>query len=344
MRLTHTTGYWKDAAWHAVPLIERGSRDILRVLYVAIFVICSGCHREPPDLTACTRMDIQYTAGALNYFFPYTSMQQGVLSKEESAYIGSFDTWTLTDQEQITAFADRIHEGQYQGRLWDIIDDDSVDITCYKGSERVGSFSMYSKIIVTANKRQFAYPRFLGMRSLAPPQIRPLKVRWECAMNLSRLVSEGLWWGQGHRDFPDPNHWCDAVLAGYRTQHIICGDEGGRKERTYPDPAIASRFMCPGVHAPTDMNDTPSQPDATNSSSPPPVSWMSDYAMNAHCRADSPKDMVFLFESRSGWNQHGGPELFTFDNHDPRGGLVLLNDGTVKFIRTEEELKQLRWK
>jgi hypothetical protein len=35
--------------------------------------------------------------------------------------------------------------------------------------------------------------------------------------------------------------------------------------------------------------------------------------------------------------------LFVFDNHDPKGGLVFLNDGTVKFIRTEEELKQLRW-
>jgi hypothetical protein len=32
-----------------------------------------------------------------------------------------------------------------------------------------------------------------------------------------------------------------------------------------------------------------------------------------------------------------GPDLFTFDNHDPKGGCVLLNDGTVKFIRTKEE-------
>jgi hypothetical protein len=28
-------------------------------------------------------------------------------------------------------------------------------------------------------------------------------------------------------------------------------------------------------------------------------------------------------------------------NHDPKGGCVLLNDGTVKFIRTKEELQQL---
>ena len=77
--------------------------------------------------------------------------------------------------------------------------------------------------------------------------------------------------------------------------------------------------------------------------------------------------MVLLFETKAGWNQHGGPELFTFDNHDTEGiapdvlpslqrssggGCVLLNDGTVKFIRTpvlseaegKEELHALRWK
>ena len=68
------------------------------------------------------------------------------------------------------------------------------------------------------------------------------------------------------------------------------------------------------------------------------------YAMNANCKPDSRGDTVWLFETREGWNQHGGPELFTFDNHDPKGGCVLLNDGTVKFIRTEEELHALRWK
>jgi len=54
--------------------------------------------------------------------------------------------------------------------------------------------------------------------------------------------------------------------------------------------------------------------------------------------------MVLLFETKAGWNQHGGPELFAFDNHDPKGGCVLLTDGTVQFIRTEEELHALRWR
>ena len=66
--------------------------------------------------------------------------------------------------------------------------------------------------------------------------------------------------------------------------------------------------------------------------------------MNPNCKPDSPADMILLFETKDGWNQHGGPELFTFNNHDPKGGCVLLNDDTVKFIRTEEELHQLRWK
>ncbi len=67
------------------------------------------------------------------------------------------------------------------------------------------------------------------------------------------------------------------------------------------------------------------------------------YAMNPYCEPNSPADTVLLFETKAGWNQHGGPELFTFDNHDPKGGCILLNDGTVSFVRTEEELHALRW-
>jgi len=118
----------------------------------------------------------------------------------------------------------------------------------------------------------------------------------------------------------------------------------GKTRRAYPDRVIARRFVCPAVHAPTDANGLYPPPHETDPSSQPADGWVSDYAMNSNCRDGSPDDMVFLFESKPGWNQHGGAELFTFDNHDPKGGLVLLNDGTVKFIRTEEELKQLRWK
>jgi len=118
---------------------------------------------------------------------------------------------------------------------------------------------------------------------------------------------------------------------------------GDKTVRMYPDTYLAGVFTCPGIHACPDIYDYRRVRKASAPSAPVDT-WISDYAMNPNCRADSPKDMVLLFESKAGWNQHGGPELFAFDNHDPKGGLVLLNDGTVKFIRTEEELKQLRWK
>jgi len=100
--------------------------------------------------------------------------------------------------------------------------------------------------------------------------------------------------------------WCDAVWRS--------------RQESNPDPSyVKSPFECPSAH-------------------------VCHYAINPNCKPDSPADTVLLFETKPGWNQHGGPELFTLDNHDPKGGCVLLKDGTVKFIRTEEELKQLRWK
>jgi hypothetical protein len=138
--------------------------------------------------------------------------------------------------------------------------------------------------------------------------------------------------GQSIRPHLDPNHWCDMIVEQYRKPPDV-----------YPDTFIAAVFTCPRGHASPDLWSRLHEARASVPS-PPVDTWTSDYAMNPNCREGSPKDMVFVFESKPGWNQHGGPDLFTFDNHDPKGGLVLLNDGTVKFIRTEEELKQLRWK
>ena len=107
-------------------------------------------------------------------------------------------------------------------------------------------------------------------------------------------------------------------------------------------------FRCAGSvareRASTGANAPPNGADLTLAGMETVRSWVSDYAVNPHCEPNSPADTVLLFEATAGWNQHGGPERFTFDNHDPQGGCVLLNDGTVKFIRTKEELQQLRWK
>jgi len=67
-----------------------------------------------------------------------------------------------------------------------------------------------------------------------------------------------------------------------------------------------------------------------------------NYALNPNCDPSSPKDMVLLFESTSGWNQFGGPELFNTQNHDGEGCNVAFNDGTVEFVKADQ-LKNLKW-
>jgi hypothetical protein len=55
------------------------------------------------------------------------------------------------------------------------------------------------------------------------------------------------------------------------------------------------------------------------------------YSINPDCRPDSPPNVVLIFESRGGWNSFGGSELFTTENHDPDGH-ILLNDGSTSYL------------
>ncbi|MHC4477204.1 MAG: hypothetical protein ACYTEL_16280 [Planctomycetota bacterium] len=66
------------------------------------------------------------------------------------------------------------------------------------------------------------------------------------------------------------------------------------------------------------------------------------YAINPNCEPNSPGDTVLLFETKGGWNQSGGLEILTTQNQYGNGCNVLFNDGTVKFVNTEE-LNKLQW-
>ncbi|HUW17837.1 MAG TPA: DUF4190 domain-containing protein [Sedimentisphaerales bacterium] len=68
-----------------------------------------------------------------------------------------------------------------------------------------------------------------------------------------------------------------------------------------------------------------------------------NYAMNPECEPDSPGDVVLLFETKAGWNQAGGPEILTTENHEDEGCWVTCNDTSVRFVRTGE-LGRLKWK
>lgn len=77
------------------------------------------------------------------------------------------------------------------------------------------------------------------------------------------------------------------------------------------------------------------------------------YAINPYCEPNSSPDTVLLFETKGGWNQFGGIEIISTDNHPYekdrfwgykiRGCNILFNDGSVRFVR-EEEFPKLKWK
>jgi len=66
------------------------------------------------------------------------------------------------------------------------------------------------------------------------------------------------------------------------------------------------------------------------------------YAMNPNCEPNSPGDVVLLFETKGGWNQFGGRELMTFENHKGEGCNILFNNGRVVFVKPEDAGK-LNW-
>lgn len=287
---------------------------ILCFLLLVALLFCPGCDRDvsPLDLSGCTRIVVRYPHSTLNYFLPDSGLQDSVLSPEEKAYIQSIDSFTIDDPERIKAFAHDVGLGSYSGGLGGrIFDADPVAaVECYCDDERMVSFTVCGNSIITEDDRLFEYPRGLpDLKTIEPAAMQPLKLRWQCALNMQTIYTAGPLYRRKVSSYPKPAEWCDALMHD-RTNIIYVSEERMRGHLKCP---AAGEGKC-------------------------------HYAMNPHCKPNSPQDTVLLFETEAGWNKYGGPELFTFDHHEPRGGCVLLNDGTVKFIRTEEERKQLRWK
>jgi prepilin-type processing-associated H-X9-DG protein len=68
------------------------------------------------------------------------------------------------------------------------------------------------------------------------------------------------------------------------------------------------------------------------------------YAINPQAEPNSPSDVVLLFEAKGGWNQTGGIEILSTDNHRCKGDgcNILFNDGNVQFVEVRD-INRLRW-
>lgn len=151
-----------------------------------------------------------------------------------------------------------------------------------------------------------ALPIIVLLMAIMMPALARTKAmaqRMVCATNLSGLDKAMLIYANDYNDmFPTTSKWCDLLI------------EHNEVNRT--------TFRCRGA---------PEGP--------------CNYAMNKNVEklgTNSPPDMVLLFESKTGWNQSGGPEILTTDNHHGEGCNVVFVDGHVHFVKTKD-LNDLKW-
>jgi hypothetical protein len=128
--------------------------------------------------------------------------------------------------------------------------------------------------------------------------------RLVCGTNLNGLGKAMMIYANDYDGkYPTANKWCDLLIQG--------------------DYTTEKQFVCRSASREDDNG-------------------RCNYAMNPNCEPNSPRDMVLLFETEAGWNQFGGPEILTTDNHGGEGCNILFNNGHVKFVRND--LEKLKWK
>ena len=134
-------------------------------------------------------------------------------------------------------------------------------------------------------------------------RVRAIAFRTVCGANMSGIGKAMLIYaGDNDEKFPTTSKWCDLLI-----EHCDVSKE---------------TLRCKGA---------PEGP--------------CNYAMNSNIEQlgrAAPSDMVLLFETSPGWNQSGGPEILTTENHNGDGCNVLFVDSHVEFIKTRD-LKDLKW-
>ena len=302
-----------------VRAIALGALCVLLTIVVLNATLRSG-HTElpgpaPPDLSRCTRIEIRQAPITLGYPVWKTEMEKNLLTPEEVQNIEALLEFTIDTPEDIGAFTQMIASGSYGGQQQSgaVRTKMVTAVLCqFDDGPPLRLVAYGASSLVTEDKQVFDYETPLALADRISSQVLSsqlfpqIRLRIECARHLCQLCT-GLREFQDDAAYPPASTWCDVVVRRSL-------DQGDTEKETL------RRFRCSAV-----------------------LTGRCHYAMNANCGPDSLADTVLLFETESGWNQHGGPELFAFDNHDPKGGCVLLNDGTVKFIRTEAELHALRW-
>ena len=159
----------------------------------------------------------------------------------------------------------------------------------------------------------------MGIMMPALVRARSMGQRAVCMSNLKQLGVATMMYAENNKEqYPTTDKWCDLLgpYYGNNSKVLIC-------------PAT-QKSKCGYAK----MCGYTIEPNAKH---------QCNYAINPNAKRDCrfPATTILLFESNPGWNQSGGPELLTTQNHD--GGCnVLFCDGHVEFVRAEN-INNLRW-
>jgi hypothetical protein len=144
----------------------------------------------------------------------------------------------------------------------------------------------------------------MGILMPALARTRQIAFRMVCGTNLSGLSKAMMIYANDYDDqYPTPEKWCDLLIEYCEVTPIS--------------------FRCKGA---------PEGP--------------CNYALNeniAKLGTSTQGDIVLMFETHPGWNQVGGPEILTTENHQGDGCTVAFVDTHVEFVKARD-IEYLKWK
>lgn len=277
------------------------------------------------ELRLCRRVEIEYQPSALEYF-EVLAANPGLLSSEEREHLQSLKMSVTSDPLRIKLMADVLSQMPQSVAARRKPDKPAcLKVRGYREGACTLSFETYDHRFVVTDDGQTFEPLVRPDVASCLPELNSFPPRSICAQRLLSFARALDCGRGGARRCVVASEWCETIWPPeHSREKDIFGRAPSRealRRQLVKEKERNGEYRCPSAGE-----------------------GRCHYAMNPACEPNSPPDMVLMFETKAGWNQHGGPELFTFDHHVPRGGCVLLNDGTVEFIRTEEELKKLRWK